>query len=249
MILNFEEEIEMLLFLIRHGDPTYHPDELTPLGRRQAEAVGRRLARYGLDEIYSSSSQRAIETSIPTCELLKKDATILDWTNESHAWEQENIPDADGRRTWCFALQWVKDTFTSKEMRELGYHWYEHPFFLQYPSVKEGYFRIQKETRDFLAAQGFEFDEERGEYRNLLKNEKRVALFAHHGFGTNFLASVLDIPWPQVCTKMNFCHSGMTVFYFDPNKEYVVPQMLTLANDGHLLADNLPTCYNNMRFF
>ena len=41
----------MLLFLIRHGDPIYEPDQLTALGQRQAEAVGRRLSRYGIDKI------------------------------------------------------------------------------------------------------------------------------------------------------------------------------------------------------
>lgn len=34
----------MLFFYIRHGDPIYNPDSLTPLGRRQAEALGKRLA-------------------------------------------------------------------------------------------------------------------------------------------------------------------------------------------------------------
>ena len=43
----------MLLYYIRHGEPTYDPDELTPNGERQAEAIARRLARYGVDKIYS----------------------------------------------------------------------------------------------------------------------------------------------------------------------------------------------------
>ena len=33
----------MLFFYVRHGDPIYNPDSLTPLGQRQAEAVGKRL--------------------------------------------------------------------------------------------------------------------------------------------------------------------------------------------------------------
>ena len=78
----------MLLYYIRHGDPTYDPDELTPLGKRQAEAVARRLSQYGLDEIYVSSSNRAQETCRPTCEILKKVPVTLDWTNEKYAWRQ-----------------------------------------------------------------------------------------------------------------------------------------------------------------
>ena len=49
----------MLLFYVRHGDPTYRPDALTPLGTRQAESVAHRLSQFGLDAIYSSSSNRA----------------------------------------------------------------------------------------------------------------------------------------------------------------------------------------------
>ena len=31
----------MKLYLVRHGDPIYNPDSLTPLGERQAEAVSK----------------------------------------------------------------------------------------------------------------------------------------------------------------------------------------------------------------
>ncbi len=49
----------MLLYYIRHGDPIYAPDSLPPLGERRAEAVGRRLAVYGPDAVYTSPSNRA----------------------------------------------------------------------------------------------------------------------------------------------------------------------------------------------
>ena len=63
----------MLLFFLRHGDPIYSPDSLTPLGRRQAEALARRLARYGVNQIFASSSKRAMETAQPACEMMKKE--------------------------------------------------------------------------------------------------------------------------------------------------------------------------------
>jgi probable phosphoglycerate mutase len=75
----------MVLFVIRHGDPIYDPDTLTPKGMRQAEALGKRFSVNGLDRIYSSPNGRAQETARPTCELLKKEAVILDWTSENHA--------------------------------------------------------------------------------------------------------------------------------------------------------------------
>ena len=38
----------MILFYIRHGEPIYNPDQLTPEGHAQAEAVGTHLAALGI---------------------------------------------------------------------------------------------------------------------------------------------------------------------------------------------------------
>jgi len=49
----------MLLFLLRQGDQIYSPDNLTPLSKRQAEVVTKRLALYEIDRndshLYSES--------------------------------------------------------------------------------------------------------------------------------------------------------------------------------------------------
>ena len=60
----------MLLYLVRHGIPNYATDSLTPDGALQAEAVGKRLAATGIDEIYSSPLGRARQTAEPTARLL-----------------------------------------------------------------------------------------------------------------------------------------------------------------------------------
>ena len=40
----------MIFFYIRHGDPIYNPDSLTPLGMRQADAIAKRLSLYGKNQ-------------------------------------------------------------------------------------------------------------------------------------------------------------------------------------------------------
>ena len=92
----------MILYYVRHGDPVYEPDSLTPLGQRQAEAVAKRFAVYGLDKIYASTSNRAILTAKPTCEVLKLEAELLDFANEGHAWRELTVDLDEGRRTWLF---------------------------------------------------------------------------------------------------------------------------------------------------
>ena len=68
----------MLLFYLRHGDPIYNPDSLTPLGMRQADAPEKQLSLYGPDKMLTSSSHRAVLTAQPMCELPDMTPTALD---------------------------------------------------------------------------------------------------------------------------------------------------------------------------
>ena len=96
------KEKSMLFFYVRHGDPIYNPDSLTPLGHEQARAVAKRFTAHGLDRIYASSSNRAQLTAQPTCDLLKKQMEILDWANEGLVWQEFTVTLESGRRTWGF---------------------------------------------------------------------------------------------------------------------------------------------------
>ena len=86
----------MKLYVIRHGDPDYKNDNLTPLGKRQAEALAHRLVSSGIDEIYSSPLGRAIATATPTAEILKKKIEILPWASENYTAEHMFVTDENG---------------------------------------------------------------------------------------------------------------------------------------------------------
>ena len=234
----------MILYYVRHGDPIYDPDQLTELGKRQAEAVGRRLSQYGLDEIYVSSSERAKQTAAPTLEILKKEAVILDWTNEKYAWEQLSVPLGDGRRMWAFAVPETRKLFASEELARYRFEWYRHPAVQDLP-FEAGIKRIQEETWAFLKDQGLIFDPERGGFTEVFPNEKRIALFAHQGFGLAFLSVLANIPYPQFSVHFDMSHSDFTVIEFQKIDDLVVPRILTLSNDAHLYREGLPTKYNN----
>ena len=60
----------MILYYVRHGDPIYETDSLTPRGKLQAEAVGKRMFDSKIDRIFSSPMGRAQETAEPACRLL-----------------------------------------------------------------------------------------------------------------------------------------------------------------------------------
>lgn len=234
----------MLLYYVRHGDPIYNPDSLTPLGERQAEAVAKRLAAHGIDEIYASSSNRAILTSKPTCEILKKQATILDWCHESQAAKYFCFDSGNGERGWVFVQPSYIEKFASKEVVDLGAKWYEHPDFAN-KDFKEGIEVTRKKALEFLAELGFEYDEQKGMYKSSKQGNKRVALFAHQGMGLLLLSIISLIPYPTFCTRFDMTHTGVTVVEFPEIDGYVLPKILTLSNDSHIYREGLPTKYNN----
>ena len=234
----------MLLYYVRHGDPIYDPDSLTPLGERQAEAVAKRLARYGLDEIYVSTSQRAKSTAKPTCEILKKEPIELDWANEVYAWRDFSVKNDRGGNSWCFQLQSYKKLFNTEEIRRLGDNWYDYPEFSE-TAFKSGMLRINDAADEFFAQQGYRHDRSEHIYISEKPNDKRIAIFAHQGFGVLFLSSILDVCMPQFVTHFDICHSSVSVIEFKDIDGITIPKALMLSNDSHIYAEGLPAKYNN----
>lgn len=238
----------MLLFYIRHGDPIYSPDQLTPLGKRQAEAIAKRLAMYGIDEIYSSTSTRAMQTAQPTCEYTKLELKTLDWMHETYAINEMTIPADDGSRPWCWAHPKYTHILASREVREMGNKWYEHPALREY-NLGACPKRVGRELDLWLASLGLEHDREKGLYKVTADNKnKRIALFAHEGVGKVFMSELLDIPYPYYAEHFDMKHSGMTVILFDEGHKYSFngyarARVLTLSNDSHLYREGLPTTH------
>ena len=233
----------MLLFYVRHGDPIYSPDGLTEQGKAQAEALKYRFKKYGLDEIYSSTSNRAYLTAKPTADYLGKDVTMLEWCHEGLCWKELTV-EKDGERQWLFHnAEWVKK-MNEEIIKNGGERWYDAPDFKDH-SFKNCIMRIERETDEFLASFGYVHNRQGKFYSAAKRNEKRVALFAHQGFGLAFLSAVLDVPYPVMCTRFDLGHSSVTTIDFTEEGEFIIPKVLQLANDSHLYKENLPTKYNN----
>ena len=201
-------------------------------------------ADIGIDQVFSSTSIRALETARPTCELLNLQPTPLSFCHEDLAYRDLHVTDQNGESTWCFYDKEISRLFAGNDIRRLGQAWYDHPALQQYGFGK-GIERIQRETDAFLLSLGYEHDRENNLYRIVQPNEKRIALFAHQGFGLAFLSCVLDIPYPQFAPHFDMSHTGMSVIQFQDEGGYAIPRALTIANDAHLYREGLPTRYHN----
>lgn len=233
----------MLFFYVRHGDPIYNPDMLTPLGHEQARAVAKRLCLFGIDRVFASSSNRACQTAEPTCALLKKEMAVCDWANEGLVWQELTIVNENGDRLWGFQDNKMVELFNSKEMRALGNVWYTHPAL--HEGFKNGTERVNRDVDEFFLSLGYRHDRENARFEVVASNNERVALFAHQGFGLAFLSSLLDIPYPIFCTHFDMGHTGMSVIDFTERNGYVYPKLLQLSNDSHLYREGILTGYQN----
>jgi len=246
----------MLVFYVRHGDPIYDPDQLTPLGERQAESVAKRIALFGVDEVYASSSKRAIMTSAPTCDLLHKEVKILDFLNENYLNDTLALPAKKGKHKWVWSHPDTANLLARRDVREMGEEWYKHPLFEKY-HFENTILPINRQIDEFFTLLGYEHDSEKGLYRVAERHpEKRIAIFAHETMGKLFMSHLLDIPFPYYATHFEMKHSAITVIRFDDGGfvedsdgpiEYARARVLTLSNDSHLYKDGLPLTHNSAR--
>ncbi|MBE6558082.1 MAG: histidine phosphatase family protein [Ruminococcaceae bacterium] len=234
----------MLFYYVRHGEPIYNPDSLTPLGQEQAKALAKRLCIHGIDRVFSSPSNRAMQTAKPICDLLHKEITLCDWAEEGLAMRDFGVPHPVHGRTWCFYDNRILEIFRSPEVRKLDDKWYEHPQLAAYDFAR-GVERVNTAVDEFFLSLGYRHDRENSRYEVVKPNRDRVALFAHQGFGIAFFSSMLDIPYPIFATHFDFSHSSMSVINFETRGQYVYPQVLQTSNDAHLYREGILTGYHN----
>ena len=229
----------MLLYVIRHGDPVYSPDSLTPKGQRQAEAVGRRLAQHGLDQIFSSPLIRAQQTAQPAAELLNLPIQIEDWTSESYTWRDFTLTFPDGKRRWTYNIQNTR--FRSQENIIRNQDWYECDVF-EGQDFATPYKRIQEGSDQFLAKLGYKRQD--GVYKITHANDQRVALFCHEGFSMIWFPFLLGIPPHLFWASFSITHTGVSVFEFENNADgFTAPRALCIDDISHIYADGLPTSF------
>lgn len=223
----------MRLYIIRHADPDYDNNTITPDGHREARALADRLTSHGLDRIYTSPMGRAKDTMQYTADLLQLQPSILDWTQELSSLRLPN-----GK--WNSVMAWDVPAEIALRAKpapdEIGWHTTPH-----YRDVN-----IQKICREitihsdsFLASLGYQRQGKR--YRCLRANEEKVAIFCHGGFGLTWLALLLHIPVATMWSGFWLPPSSVTTILFDQRSEHwATPRCIGLADVSHLYQANLP---------
>ncbi|HEY6739585.1 MAG TPA: histidine phosphatase family protein, partial [Actinopolymorphaceae bacterium] len=176
----------MRLYIVRHADPDYARNTITPRGHEEAKALAKRLATVGLSRIYTSPMGRAQHTAQYTAEAVGIEPITVPWTAELAV---ERIEDLDGEptATWNVAGELVR----GREPLPTHDTWHELDVLAGVDC--RGTQQALADASDlFLAELGYR--RTGGVYEVVRPNEEAVAVFCHAGFGVSWLAHLLALP-------------------------------------------------------
>jgi probable phosphoglycerate mutase len=230
----------MKLYIVRHGDPDYTVDGLTPSGHLEAQALAKRMRALNPDRLYTSPKGRARATAKYTEEALGKTACVLDWTREISEWTTDQPP---------FGRLMAWDT-PGELLRSLG------PFStaeklttlepLRSLDLTGRLEELQRESDLFLKDLGFEREGVR--YKILTPSREKLAVFCHGGFCLAWLSHLLQIPIGLVWSSFWIAPSSVTSVLFEERYPgWASPRCTGLCDLSHLYAGGLPVSPHGLK--
>lgn len=215
----------MRIIFVRHGHPNYRQDCLTELGHLQAAAAAERLADEGIEQIFSSSHGRAIETAEYTARKLGiNDIVKCDFMREV-SWK--SIDDSEipfGGHPWMIADQIVADGESLMDTNWMNKDAYSR-------NIVSGIVQnIEQRFDNLLADFGYQRE---GDYYRVLKNtEKTIAIFSHGGSSSAALGHLLNLPFPFMCQVMAPHLTAVTIITLNGEPGQLVSPRVALFNDA-----------------
>ena len=235
----------MRLLIIRHGDPDYSIDSLTPLGFKQAEALGKYLKDIKIDKAYVSPLGRALKTAELGLKEKNMNATILPWLREFDG----VIVNPNGR-TGCW--DWPIDEWSKDPLFYSIDTWMNNPIMKNSPNLKE----LLKERIDgldsLLKENGYVRDGRN--YKVIKEGHQTIALFCHFGVECVILSHLIN------CSPMVLWHgfiatpSSVTIVNTEERKKGLASWRISSFGDiSHLHKFNVEEsfsgrfceCYND----
>jgi len=222
----------MRLYIIRHADPDYENNTITPAGHLEAQALASRMAKEGLTHLYCSSMGRAKDTARYTANQIGTEPVVEDW-----ACEISDCYYHHGERrfsVWDMPAEIVRG--------QAPFHTLEHWEKIDpsaAPVIQERFKIVGRCSDEFVARHGYQRDG--GRYRIVKPNKDRIAFVCHNGIALFWLAHLLEIPPTLLWAGIWHAPSSVTTVLFEERSgEWAVPRAISVGDVSHLYAAGLP---------
>lgn len=181
----------MKLIIVRHGDPDYEKDSLTPQGFKEADLVADRISKLDVKAFYCSPLGRAQDTARPTLEKMGRKAKTLFWLRE---YEGRIKINGEKKGAWDrLPREWTDnpDFYDYKK-------WIETDI-MQSDNVPRTYKKVCKGIDKLLADHGYRHEGKH--YVVESPNHDTVVLFCHFGVEAVILSHIFG------CSPMVLWHN------------------------------------------
>lgn len=219
----------MRLLLIRHGDPDYTVDGLTPTGQREAELLAERIAPMEIAEYFVSTMGRARDTAQPTLEKARRSARECDWLREFSI--PVHRPDRAGELSFV-PWDWLPQDWSKDPVLLDREHWFEHPVFAEV-DLKSAYDRVIAEFEQVLARYGYLRDGLC--YRVERANSDTLAFFCHFGVSCVLMSRLMNVSPMVLWQGLAMAPSSVTTIYTEERRPGVAAFRASAVGDiSHL---------------
>ena len=223
----------MRLYIIRHADPDYPNNTITPAGHLEAQALAKRMTVLRPHRLYSSPLPRAHQTMQYSADALGMTGSIEEWTAEMSECRLTLEP-------WGEMVMWdVPGEIIRAHEPHVHHHNWHSLNCLSDPLFRRRFNELKQNSDLFLARHGYQ--REGGRYRCVDPHRQRIAVFCHGGFGLCWLAHLLEIPAPLMWSGFHMPPSSVTTILFDErSKEWATPRCIGFGDVSHLYEAGLP---------
>lgn len=226
----------MRLIIVRHGDPDYEHDTLTPTGWEEAKLAAKKIAGLDVKDFYVSPLGRAQDTASCTLNLMGRTATTLEWLREFNP--RINRPDVTGQK--MIAWDWLPQDWMKNEdyfRRDL----WNLTDIMKEGKVKEEYDWVVNSFDNLLAEHGYV---RKGEYYEVKQaNTDTLVFFCHFGLECVLLSHLMNISPMILWHHTAAAPTSMTTVYTEERRKGIASFRVTSFGDiSHLyVADREPS--------
>ncbi len=226
----------MKLLIIRHGDPDYSIDSLTPKGWREAQCLSQRLIKSPADAYYCSPLGRAKDTAKPTLEKLGRTAQECLWLREFQGIIHR--PDQEGE---SICWDWLPGDWTAEPRFFQHDHWLE-PEPMANGTVKAQYDWVTAQLDLLLERHGY--CRQGAMYQAARPNSETIVFFCHFGVEAVLLSHLLNISPMLLWHGFVALPSSVTTLVTEERREGLAYfRMSSFGDLSHLYAQGEPPAF------
>ena len=220
----------MRLVIVRHGDPDYEIDSLTPTGWKEAELAADRISKMEVKEFYVSPLGRARDTASCTLKKMNRTAVVCEWLKEFSPTIQRPDVKEERKVSW----DWLPQDWTGVPEFYDSNLWSEHEV-MKEGHVREEYDRVCRSLDELLASHGYQ--REGNYYRVTQPNTDTLVFFCHFGVECVLLSHLLHVSpmilWHGLCAAP----ASVTTVYTEERREGIASFRIQAFGDiSHLYA-------------